>query len=1018
MYRVSEVWSIRVLLIVPAFVSAVAICEFVFVAAVMAQTVAIPAAVEPVQRPMSPIEPAESIQHIELHPNLRMELVACEPDVIDPVAMAFDEHGRMWVVEMSDYPNGNPASPKSRIRLLEDSDLDGVFETSHVFADKLLFATGIQPWNKGVIVTVAGKVMWLCDTDGDNKADVFETWFTGFSADNPQLRANHPTWGLDNRIYIANGLRGGTVAGDQQKWRKGPRPISISGRDFRFDPLTGDCEAITGVGQFGLTFDDDGNRFVCSNRNPCKHIILEEQYLANNPQYAAPRTFHDVSPAAEASKVYAINRPWTTSTLHAGQFTAACGVTIFRGNGMPNSFVGNSFTCEPTGSLIHRDVLTKDGVTFSSTPGRSQIEFLASKDDWFRPVNLAHGPDGALYVVDMYRAVIEHPQFMPVELKERPDLLNGNDRGRIYRIVDKSLKADDLALRRTSIAELSPDGLAETLNHSNAWHRETAARLIYERQDKSSAEALIVMAMDSPSPRTRTHAMYALSGIKGLTPQVIAQRVAKLEPDARHALRLAEPLLVSEPRWAEIYAYHATNADPGTRFQAALSLGKTSSTPQAFSALVRLATDINSDEWIQAATLTSIGDRPLELLKMVLSIQRQSRRINQPATRRITSELCRLLAVRNQPDEIAVAVKLATVGVTGIGINGEDTTTGELRLGAAMLSALGGKLKGKTLKERIAADSGLENQSRRLFGVATKVATNTEQPDAVRLECIGVLRHAPFDVAAPVLTNLLFESPDNDLRIAAIESLSDHRKEDPGPLLLPDFSTRTPSMQRAILSALMATPARTRTLLKEIESGRLPVTRLDVNVVNQLNRHRSPDIRDKARRLLAASIPQDRKAVLAKYKSSLQLKANSKHGRTVFEKNCAACHQVGGIGVNVAPDIADSRSKTSLYLLTNILDPNRAVDSNYFSYTIVGNNGKLYTGIISAESATTVTMRQAENKTVNLLRTDIDQISSNGISLMPVGLEKNISEQDMADLISFIKNWRYLDGAVPIHAGG
>jgi putative membrane-bound dehydrogenase-like protein len=966
-----------------------------------------------IARPSSPVLPGESIRHLELHPDLRIELVACEPDVIDPVALAFDEHGRLWVAEMSDYPNGDPATPRSRIRLLEDTDNDGRFETSHVFADKLLFANGIQPWKNGVIVTVAGKVMWLNDTDGDHKADVFQTWFTGFAEENPQLRANHPTLALDNHIYIANGLRGGAVVGTQEKWLKACEPVSISGRDFRFDPLSGRYEAITGVGQFGLTFDDDGNRFVCSNRNPCKHIILEEQYLANNRQFAAPQTFHDVSPPGEASRVYAINRPWTTSTLHAGQFTAACGVTIFRGNGLPRSFVGNSFTCEPTGSLIHRDVLTKHGVTFTSQPGRKKKEFLASRDDWFRAVNLAQGPDGALYVADMYRAVIEHPQFMPTELKQRPDLTKGNDRGRVYRIVDKTLSADELKRRRTSLADHSAAQLVKLLDHANAWHRETAARLIYERQDASAVEPLMAMAIESPTARTRTHAMYALSGLNALTPEILAERLASSEPDARHALRLAEPLLTADPAWAEFYAFHATGNDPGTRFQAALSLAKTPRTPQVLAALARLATDPKSNEWIQSATLTSIGDRPLDLLRHSLSILRSTSRTDAPGSRWLVSQLCRLVAVRNKPEEISAAIELAVSGTGAL-----QTSPGELRLEAAMIFGLGAGLKGRNFQQRISKQPDLQNRSLNLFQIAIQVAANTDQPSAIREECLALLKYAAFDQASPVLTRLAFHSPDNNIRIAAINSLSDHRSQDLGPLLLPDFSARTPSMQRSILNALLATPARTRTLLKEIESGKLSVTRLDVGIVNRLTRHPSPDIRSTARKLLADAIPKDRAAVLDKYKVALTMDADAKRGRLVFQKNCANCHRIGDIGVNVAPDIADSRTKTPQYLLTNILDPNRAIDSNYFSYTIVDKDGKLFTGIISAESATSVTMRQAENKTLNILRSNIDQISSNGISLMPVGVERNVSEQDMADLISFIKNWRYLDGSVPIGTGG
>ncbi len=422
-----------------------------------------------------PVSPRESLEHLVTHPNLKIELVASEPQVVDPVAMAFDEQGRLWVAEMRDYPNG-PAegeSPKSRIKLLNDQDGDGFYETAQIFADNLLFATGVQPWKGGVIVTMSGQVAYFRDEDGDGRADMRETWFTGFKEENPQLRANHPTFGLDNQIYIANGLRGGVVIATREEWKGHARPVSISGRDFRFDPLSGTYAAISGVGQFGLTFDAFGNRFVCSNRNPCKHIVLESDYLARNPNLAVSQVANDVAPSGEASRVFPLTKAWTTSTLHAGQFTAACGVTIYQGDALPAEFRGNSFTCEPTGSLVHRDVLAPEGATFTSRYGREDVEFLASRDPWFRAVNLANAPDGALYVADMYRAVIEHPQWMPAELKTRRDLSDGNDRGRIYRIVPKAGQLPKRSASR-SLAQLAPADLVKLLDHPNSWHRESA----------------------------------------------------------------------------------------------------------------------------------------------------------------------------------------------------------------------------------------------------------------------------------------------------------------------------------------------------------------------------------------------------------------------------------------------------------------------------------------------------------------------------------------------------------------
>ncbi|HEX3869060.1 MAG TPA: PVC-type heme-binding CxxCH protein, partial [Pirellulales bacterium] len=310
----------------------------------------------------SPLATDEAVKRFVLAEGFKIELVAAEPDIADPVAARFDEDGRLWVVEMRDYPEGWPEgpAPRSRIVMLEDLDNDGRYETSHVFADKLLFATGVQPWKRGIIATVAGKIVYMKDTDGDGRADVMENWFEGFAQENPQLRANHPRFALDNRVYVATGLKGGAA---ESKRTPGADAVPLRSRDFRFDPLGTMAEAITGPGQFGVTFDDYGNRFEVSNRNPLFQLVLADRYLERNPLFAVTDVKQDVAASGDASRVFAISQSWTTSILHAGQFTAACGTDIYRGDALAGCY-GNSFTCEPTGNLVHREVLSPAGATF------------------------------------------------------------------------------------------------------------------------------------------------------------------------------------------------------------------------------------------------------------------------------------------------------------------------------------------------------------------------------------------------------------------------------------------------------------------------------------------------------------------------------------------------------------------------------------------------------------------------------------------------------------------------------
>src|ERR1043166_7010263 len=292
--------------------------------------------------PGKPLSPQEAQKLFKLDSGLRIELVACEPQIESPVAMAFDPDGRLWVVEMRDYPNGpkKGEKPMGRIRILEDKDGDGFFETSTIWADNLLFANGLLLWKDGASVTKAPHIVHMRDTAGKGKADKTDVLYEGFAEQNPQLRVSHPILGLDGWIYCANGLRGGKAvwAGATDKPHK---PVDLSGMDFRFDPLGGGdpaaYEAITGPGQYGNTFDEWGNRFICDNRHHLRHVVMEQKYVKRNPYLAAPALVEDISvledgPLSSGGKVYPLSKNWTTSSLHEGRFTAACGVFIYHGN--------------------------------------------------------------------------------------------------------------------------------------------------------------------------------------------------------------------------------------------------------------------------------------------------------------------------------------------------------------------------------------------------------------------------------------------------------------------------------------------------------------------------------------------------------------------------------------------------------------------------------------------------------------------------------------------------------------
>ncbi|RPH37328.1 MAG: dehydrogenase, partial [Planctomycetota bacterium] len=513
----------------------------------------------------SPLTPEQSLAEFRIRPGLRMELVASEPDVQSPVAAAFDENGFLYAVEMLDYPTPDPSKPpRGRVKRLEDRDGDGRYETSVVYADGLLMAQGVLPWKGGILVTQAPNVLFLKDTDGDGKADVRETLYSGFAVENPQLRVSFPTFGLDNWIYVANGQKGGKI---RNAARPESRPIDISGMDFRFDPIHDRAEAITGFGQFGLTFDDWGRRFVCTNRNHLIPLVIPNQYFKRNPFLAAPGPVHDNHGAGGAASVHPISKNWTLSSAHSGSFTASCGVFVYRGDLLPKEFQGHVFTCEPTGNLIHEETLTQAGASFTWKPPHEGTEFLASPDNWFRPVSMFSGPDGALYVADMYRTEVEHPDWVPADMKSRFDWNHRRDQGRLWRIVPEGKRNP---APRPQLAKAKTADLVALLDHPDAWWRTTAQRLLIERQDRDAWPALRALAA-SGSPFGRLHAAWTLEGHQQLEIDLVLRLLVDPAPGVReNAVRLAERW-ASQPPVAEQLIRLASDPDSQVRFQTALT---------------------------------------------------------------------------------------------------------------------------------------------------------------------------------------------------------------------------------------------------------------------------------------------------------------------------------------------------------------------------------------------------------------------------------------------------------------
>lgn len=445
-------------------------------------------------------EPADALATFEIAPGFDLTLAAHEPAVVDPIAMAFDEKGRAYVVEMVGYSERRD-DEVCQIRLLTDEDGDGRFDTSVVFKDKLKWPSAILCYKGGVFVGASPDLYFFRDNDGDGVCDEERTVFTGYGSEMPRLNMqalfNSLRWGPDNRIWGATAGNGGTLTRpDDPSFA----PVSVRGSDFSFDPETLDLRLETGTAQYGMSFDSLGRRFVCSNSRHLIWVAYERQQVKENPWFSLPAPLVDIPADGPAPTVFRISpdEPWRIVRTRwrvagvvkgivegggrvSGFFVAASGIHLYWGDAFPADFRDNAFIGDVGSNLIHRKVVTTPEGSVQPVGTRpdpdEKTEFVRSTDYWFRPTSITSGPDGCLYVTDMYREVIEHPWSLPEPIKKHLDLNSGNDRGRIYRIAPEGYQPPAIP----DLGVLSDEELVALTKHPNDWHRTTARRLLYER---------------------------------------------------------------------------------------------------------------------------------------------------------------------------------------------------------------------------------------------------------------------------------------------------------------------------------------------------------------------------------------------------------------------------------------------------------------------------------------------------------------------------------------------------------
>jgi putative membrane-bound dehydrogenase-like protein len=945
--------------------------------------------IKPGDLPRVPYTPAEkAAATFSVRPGFHVELMVSEPNVVSPVAMAFDENGRLYVVEMIDYSERREEK-LSRIRLLESTRGDGHYDKATVFADHLPWATSVTCWDGGIFVLASPDLYYFKDTKGDGHADVHALIATGFGTLTEKLNVqglpNYLQWGPDQRIQGAGSSNASRLTSFAH--REDP-PIELRARDFSFDPRDLHLRAEIGGGQYGFGYDNAGRKFTCSNS---RHIIQDLYSIsAVRPGLSLPPAAVDIGVDGPQAEIYrtspdepwrVIRTAWRASTMKgpmegggrvSGYFSGATGLIIYRGDAFPPDFAGDAFVADCGANIIHRKKLHGESLlTAERAPDEQKIEFAACRDNWCRPVFLANAPDGCLWFCDMYRETIEHPWSLPEPLKSNLDLNSGNDRGRIWRLVPDG--AQPRALPK--LGGSSSAGLVGLLAHPNGWHRDTAARLLHERQDHTIVPVLRELAAKAGSPLGRLTALRVLAGDGDVAESDITQALADADPQVRvQGLHTALALYGEKPLPATVDAALrklAGDRSGFVRYEFAWALG-TLQLKEKTALILQLAQQDAGDFWPRTALLAAGQDQAGELFQACA----------RPDGAKIDSAFARELAVaigtRHQPAEVDAVITHALASPQPT--DWLSPLADGLARGGSSIAAAD---TGKKLQPLVSAAEDRIRQHADLHPADFTILGVTGATGAIDVVA-GALGS---DLPAPLTT-------------AALDALGRLNPPTLGKILT-DLWPKLPPASRGAAARLWRTrPQQVPALFDAVEKKVVAKTDLTAEDLAALRESRTDAIRDRAIALFGPSPSRDK--VLAAYRTALGMKGDPAKGHLTFTARCTVCHRFHGEGNLVGPELDASASAGREKLMGNILDPSREITAGFAMATVETKGGERVAGVVASETDAGVTLKIPGGLLRNIPRSEIAQVERSDRSLMPEGIETGLTPQDMADLLEFL----------------
>ncbi len=932
--------------------------------------------------------PAASLAAINVAAGFVVELVAAEPMVRDPINLAWGADGRMWVVEMADYPSGmdGQGKPGGRIRVLESTRGDGHYDRATLFADGLKSPTSVLPWRDGLLVTSVPNVLFLQDTDGDGRADRTTVLFRGLATGNEQHLTNSLEWSLEGWVHLANGESGGKITSTKTE-----RTVDVGRRDFRIQPDAGGIELLVGNSQYGRSRDDWGNWFGCNNSNPLWHYALEERYLRRNPHLVPPNAIVTVGASAGAARVFPASATFARFNDPHGfnHFTSACSPAIYRDDLLGADVAGNIFVCEPVHNLVHREQVRAVGSSFVGERAAEEkaSEFFASADLWSRFTAARAGPDGALYIADMYRLVIEHPQWIPAEWQQRiGDLRAGEDKGRIYRVKRKGVPLR--AVPRLDRADAA--GLVEALESPSGVLRDLAQQQFMWRQERGAVPGLERLARESGRAATRVQALWALHGMGELQPTTVARGMADGHPGVRRqAVRLSEGWVTTAPELLAAVVAKASDADAGVRLQVGYTLGEWKD-PAAGEALARLLRS-ESDRFVKAAALSSALPHAETLMA---ALQREGGAENSllvevaTVTENAKALVSILDAIASRREAADLPEAFWSLGQLLDWLQRNNKTLAQLQ-----------RTADESMKRALAGTD-------ELFFAARRMANEADGATADRVAAVRLLGRARsgVDEDLELLARLLGPQVPVEVQVAAVAALGRMNRPAVPKRVLAGWRSHGALVRSAVIELVTSRVAWSQVLLDRVEADPTMLAQIDPAQKQRMTHHIDAKLADRATRVFQAGIDPNRQAAIDRMLADIrEQRGDAVKGEGVFEQNCRACHAFGArSGGTIGPDLAVVKDRTAPYLVAHILDPNRAVEDRYMMNAATLLDGRSLAGMLVTEASNSITLRGLDGAEHVILRNEVRLLVSSGRSLMPEGLEAVVTPGAMADLIALL----------------